>query len=375
MNGFIRNVALHLAFLQMFSTAIHSFDTKDIDLNYTLDTNITQNIKCESSNKNEIPITEETIDILEYDGTPSIFDNDNIESKQYGASQTVFRDKVDDLIEDPLIWDELQKFYPVSNFLDEEEAKIFYKLYLYLVFDSGCGYAAAADLIYQSYENDPEKFQKIFGFPMYKIKDNNAVDYNYEILMLKFFNFKNLVVDKSYKAVERTILKQFYQLLIEKYSKESKYIYVENREFLNWTEEEWAKARHKLAEKKERLKELEKKRDNTPYKKGNFGIEVIYYYNYLSKFLKQYGITISKSTDNGIKNVKPDDILASSDLILYHLNGSGTVENKMDYDNHYVYVTEILEDGTIIVSSWGDKYIYEPPKSSRVTRIIIKIKK
>ena len=47
----------------------------------------------------------------------------------------------------------------------------------------------------------------------------------------------------------------------------------------------------------------------------------------------------------------------------------------MDYDNHYVYVTEILEDGTIIVSSWGDKYIYEPPKSSRVTRIIIKIKK
>ena len=145
---------------------------------------------------------------------------------------------------------------------------------------------------------------------------------------------------------------------------------------VNWTEEEWTKERRKVAEKKKRLEELEKKRDNISYKKGNFGIEVIYYYNYLSKFLKQYGISISKTTaKGGIKNVKPDEILASKDLILYHLNDSGTVENKMDYDNHYVYVTEILEDGTIIVSSWGDKYIYEPPKNSRVTRIILKVKK
>ena len=194
--------------------------------------------------------------------------------------------------------------------------------------------------------------------------------------MLKFFNFKNIVVDKSYDEVERAILRKFYQALIEKYSKESKYIQVEGREFLNWTEEEWAKERRKVAEKKKRLEELEKKRNNTPSEKVNFGIEIIYYSNYLSKFLKQYGITVNKTSPNGgIKNVKPDEILASSDLILYHLNGSDTVENKMDYDNHYVYVTEILEDGTIIVSSWGDKYIYEPPKNSRVTRIILKVKK
>ena len=194
--------------------------------------------------------------------------------------------------------------------------------------------------------------------------------------MLKFFNFKNIVVDKSYDEVERAILRKFYQALIEKYSKESKYIQVEGREFLNWTEEEWAKERRKVAEKKKRLEELEKKRNNTPSEKVNFGIEIIYYSNYLSKFLKQYGITVNKTSPNGgIKNVKPDEILASSDLILYHLNGSDTVETKMDYDNHYVYVTEILEDGTIIVSSWGDKYIYEPPKNSRVTRIILKVKK
>lgn len=377
MSSFIRNVALHLAFLQMFSTAIHNFDTKDIDLSYTLDTNITQNIKYESSNENNITISKESIDsFLAFDGAPSIFDDDNIDSKQYGASQTVFRDNVEVLIEDPLIWDELQKVYPVSDFFNEEEARIFYQFYLYLVFDSGCGYAAAADLVYHAYENDPEGFQNTFGFPMYKINKNNSVDYNYEILMLKFFNFKNLVVDKSYDEVDRAILRKFYQTLIEKYSKESKYIQVEGREFLNWTEEEWTKERRKVAEKKKRLEELEKKRDNISYKKGNFGIEVIYYYNYLSKFLKQYGISISKTTaKGGIKNVKPDEILASKDLILYHLNDSGTVENKMDYDNHYVYVTEILEDGTIIVSSWGDKYIYEPPKNSRVTRIILKVKK
>lgn len=86
MNNFIRNVALHLAFLQMFSTAIHNFDTKDIDLSYTLDTDVTQNIKYESTNDNNINISEKSIDILEYDGTPSIFDDDNIDSKQYGAS-------------------------------------------------------------------------------------------------------------------------------------------------------------------------------------------------------------------------------------------------------------------------------------------------
>ena len=353
MDNFIRNVALHLAFLQMFSTAIHNFNTKDIDLNYTLDTNITQNIKYESSNENNITISKESIDsFLEFDGSPSIFDDDNIDSKQYGASQTVFRDNVEVLIEDPLIWDELQKVYPVSDFFNEEEARIFYQFYLYLVFDSGCGYAAAADLVYHAYENDPEGFQNTFGFPMYKINKNNSVDYNYEILMLKFFNFKNLVVDKSYDEVDRAILRKFYQTLIEKYSKESKYIQVEGREFLNWTEEEWTKERRKVAEKKKRLEELEKKRDNISYKKGNSGIEVIYYYNYLSKFLKQYGISISKTTaKGGIKNVKPDEILASKDLILYHLNDSGTVENKMDYDNHYVYVTDSSYDGKPIVSS------------------------
>ncbi len=87
MNSFIKNVAIHLAFLQMFSTAIHIFDTKDIDLNYTLDTNITQNIKYESSNENNITISKESIDsFLEFDGSPSIFDDNNIDSKQYRAS-------------------------------------------------------------------------------------------------------------------------------------------------------------------------------------------------------------------------------------------------------------------------------------------------
>ena len=91
MSSFIRNVALHLAFLQMVSTAIHNFDTKDIDLNYTLDTNITQNIKYESSNENNITISKESIDsFLEFDGSPSIFDDNNIDSKQYGASHPFF---------------------------------------------------------------------------------------------------------------------------------------------------------------------------------------------------------------------------------------------------------------------------------------------
>ena len=57
----------------------------------------------------------------------SIFDDENISSQQYGANQRVFKKNFEELISNPLIWDELQIYFPESDFESHEEALLFYQ--------------------------------------------------------------------------------------------------------------------------------------------------------------------------------------------------------------------------------------------------------
>ena len=60
----------------------------------------------------------------------SIFDDENNNILQYGGNQTDFKYKFQELIKDKLIWEELQKYYPLELFDSEEEAYFFMSVIL-----------------------------------------------------------------------------------------------------------------------------------------------------------------------------------------------------------------------------------------------------
>lgn len=44
-----------------------------------------------------------------------------------------------------------------------------------------------------------------------------------------------------------------------------------------------------------------------------------------------------------------------------------------DVGLHYVYVTNVPQDGTIIVSSWGKKYIFDPTSATNISKVFVKV--
>ena len=205
----IRNLAINLAFFQLFAINAEALG-EGSKFDYSLQTNATSPIDIPNSNDRYVLIKDDEKNPIylkvnretgEFEPI-SIFDHENLNSKQYGANQEVFRTKFDQLINNPLIWEEMQRYYPVKKFEDKDEAMFFYRKYFDIIYDCGCGYAAAANYVFHMFEGRENDFYKAFGFPMYTI-NNNVIDFNYEIFMLKFFNYSNLKLDKSFKLIEQ----------------------------------------------------------------------------------------------------------------------------------------------------------------------------
>ena len=102
----------------------------------------------------------------------SIFDNENIESKQYGANQKDFFLNFDNLINNKQIWDELQIYMPYEVFDNMDDALFFYKKYFELICECGCGYVAATNYIFHQFEDKEKEFENKFGYPMYTVDEN-----------------------------------------------------------------------------------------------------------------------------------------------------------------------------------------------------------
>lgn len=119
----------------------------------------------------------------------SIFDEENCNNGQYGADQGVFENDFDRLIRDPIIWNEMQKYYPVDSFSSRDEAMEFYERYFTLITHVGCGYAVGVNTIFKEYEGREKEFEETFGYPMYRVGVKGNVDFNYEYLFLEYYNY------------------------------------------------------------------------------------------------------------------------------------------------------------------------------------------
>ena len=369
MTFIIKTIAVTLTFVQLFG--------------YSIATNSTQNdmgIKPKSSSSRYIDISNDTTipvyKILndktgEYD-IVSIFNDTNISSKQYGASQADFRNHFDDLIQDPLIWEEVQKYYPVNSFDNPDDATFYYKKYFEVIYENGCGYAAATDYVFRLFEGHEEEFFDHFGYSMYTYR-NGEIDFNYELFMLKFFNYSVLDCNRN-DLVKRIIIKDFYHHQMERLDKECSYRGILSSNVRSWTEDDWQTYRKLENERQKKYDEAEAKWKKATAEDINLGITLNSNFGNLHKYLKKYGIRSNAEYRHNTKKLATDDIVACDNFVLYAINGSGTVTTQQKVDLHYVYVVGYDDNGNIIVSSWGEKYILDNSKSPYTSQIRIKAK-
>lgn len=355
----IRKIALSLAFFQLFSGGLFHNNKKDIK---------PQLGNCEYvlvDNQN-VPIYQKVNSVTGNLETISIFDDENILTRQYGANQKVFRTKADELIQDPLIREELESFFPSSNFECEDDALFFYEKYLYIIYDSGCGYAAAADFVFHLFEGREEEFYEKFGYPMYTFKDGK-IDFNYEIFMLKFFNYYNLVCREDYESIDKWTLKDLYEHQAFRIAADNEFRKpYKNRDL---TDEEYDELKRLETEHEQKLKEVGLKARTTKKIPVNMGIPVDARYGYLYVYLALRGVNIDCYYEDYVKKLEQDNIVACDRSILYKVKSNGEVEEGKDYNGwHYVYVTETGDQ--IVVSSWGEKYILNNSVATDTDRII-----
>ena len=113
---------------------------------------------------------------------------------------------------------------------------------------------------------------------------------------------------------------------------------------------------------------------NNIVKEINFGLPCDRTFGYLVEFLRSYGINSNINCNYSVSKYNIGDIIACEGFSLYQLNSEGNiVSQKDDVGLHYVYITDILDDGTIFVSSWGKKYIFDPTNALDISKVLVKI--
>ena len=75
------------------------------------------------------------------------------------------------------------------------------------------------------------------------------------------------------------------------------------------------------------------------------------------------------------RNINENDIIACENFDLYCIDQYGdTISKEDDVELHYLYVVGKDDNGKIIVSSWGKKYIFDTKGVKYASKIVIKIK-
>ncbi len=300
-----------------------------------------------------------------------IFASENIITEQYGGDQNDFEDNFDSLINDNLIWEEVQKYFPVSSFDSYEEAKYFYQRYFEIIANCGCGYVAVANNIFNYFNNREDAFLETFNFPMYTLKDDK-VDYNYELLILKLFNYVVLESNCSEYSKDDIInyfKKDFYQKKINLFLNDERYNVKLPSNFGKLSKSERAEYHQRKKEREQIFHELYEKWISAKNVYKNLGLPLDVSFGNIKGFLKKYHLKANVIYNSKV-SIDYNSIVASDNFILYEIDTNGEIIDTVDHiESHYVYVTGFSSDGKIIVSSWGKKYYFDD-KDSKWTDIV-----
>ena len=252
-----------------------------------------------------------------------IYDNDNLSSIQYGGRQDAFRENAYELLQDPLIISRLKEFYPDASMED-------YHLYLCKISSCGCGYTALVNTVFNEYQGREEEFKQKFGYPMYTANSDGDVDYNYEYMILDYFNYiwgnsgytiQELYGNVTYNSIDGAISGEF---STGKAGGTSQDIYNKFTDFLN-----------------------------TKYNQKATCLDPVASYEgeYKGKLDANNIVDIYKSIINNGKNDQV--MLWSEGYDLYDMYGN---LYRSDGGSHAMYITGVTSDNKLIVSSWGKKF-------------------
>ena len=232
----------------------------------------------------------------------------------------------------------------------------------------GCGYVAAINRIFRFFEGKEKEFMDTFGYPMYTVCDGK-IDFNYEISILKFFNYS--VLEKTYlpEIILSSISKDLYEERLKVYINSEEYKRKLPDDFTNWQAEEWENWYRFDASRKAKWQKLYSAYEKAKNKYIDFGIEVNPTFGFFDDFLKEYGINSNILHITNPSPYKVDDIIASDGFDLYYMSGNLYEENV---PNHYIYITEIKVSGQTFVSSWGKKYSFDDNNSRYTEKILIR---
>lgn len=269
----------------------------------------------------------------------------------------------------------MQKYFPVSDFNNEEEARFIYKKYFNRLASLVCGYAAAADFVFQLFDGREEEFYERFHFPMYKVVDGK-IDFNYELFMLKFYHYSKIDKQGEKEAIINSFSKDLYEFQLEEYLKERNNNKSKKKDITKMTDEEWEEMKKDEEEKNRVIREYKEKIANAESeqpltvipKDGNFG--------YIHQFLRQFGITINVYSIDNFDDPHVGDIVASNIFKLHLLDENGNIiaVNENNY-SHYFYITDITSDGKIIVSNNGLMYQFDPNEANSTEIVRLELSK
>ncbi len=306
-------------------------------------------------------------------GVISIFDEENIKTKQYGANQKVFSLFDDDFVKDVFIWNEMQKYYPKEMFSSRDEAIAFYKSYFNLISETDCGYTAACNVVFKYFEGREDEFLKAFGYPMYTYKDG-VIDFNYEYFVLEFFNYCNLKMKERYGEVREATKKDMYRFALDDYINSLEYTLRKPSKMTDEEYDAWEKFDNERIAK---YKYLYDRWDSCHNTKINFGIPVDAAFGYIDNFLATKGLLCNSHVEFDNVKYKVGDIVAAGGYHLY--TSEEQKENETAFNavltqigDHYVYITEIHDD-KIIVSSFGNRYILDLSTATWKENVTLKI--
>ncbi|MDD6328251.1 MAG: hypothetical protein PUA62_07370 [Lachnospiraceae bacterium] len=224
------------------------------------------------------------------------------------------------------LYDIIRENNPDHEFTDEE-----LEVYLERANSEGCGYIALINSIFVQFADDPEMFEKTFGYPMYTLRvgaDGKLIfDFNYDMLFIDLYSSMDNI--NPYTG-EFSIYNDFD-------IDEDGSIY----DYNYWDDSSG---------------------------KGTNSISMDYYCEH---FLEEHGINAEYNNYVNVSPEKVQDIIESGETIIISFFDGNIYDTNGNphpiHGGHGMVITGVTANGRYIVSSWGEKYYIDPNEQAGFT--------
>ena len=257
---------------------------------------------------------------------------DILTAVQYGGNQMDFKYRNAELAEDPKIQEIIRRYWPNAT---EEDIELF----LLNFSTHGCGYTASINTIFEEYAGKEDEFERKFGFPMYKDVDG-VRDYNYEYLIIEYYCYIWGNTAKSFT------IQEIYGNIAEREAQDGA---LNKDEII-----ETGKARGTSVGITKRF---------TNFLKDKYGINCDVEVKVYAKEIQSNEELIEIIKKHWSEGEKVVISIEGSDLYRVYTRDNGEeIRDVITHENvgpHAMYIVDITDEGEIIISSWGKKYILD----------------